>query len=70
MSGYEVERVLSLINENIGANDVLLRSEVFQFIEDNEDLVLDQLRAHESATIPTSFGKITLNLDDLRRAVA
>jgi hypothetical protein len=32
--------------------------------------VLDQLRTHESAVIPTSFGEITLHLSDLREAVA
>ncbi len=70
MNGHDLERVLSLIDENIGANQVRLRSEIIQFIQDHEDQVLDQLRMHESASIPTSLGEITLNLSDLREAVA
>ena len=31
---------------------------------------LAQLRAHDEAVIPTSFGEITLNLSDLHDAIA
>ena len=70
MNGHDLERVLSLIDENIGDNQTRLRFEIIQFIQNYEDFVVDQLRANESATIPTSAGEITLNLADLREAVA
>lgn len=70
MNGHDLERVLSLIEENIGANQIRLRSEIIRFIQNHEDEVLDQLRSTESATIPTSSGEITLNLADLREVVA
>ncbi len=70
MNGHDLERVLSLIDENIGFNQIRLRSEIIRFIQGHEDVVLDQLRAHESAVIPTSFGEIVLDLADLRAAVA
>lgn len=70
MNGRELEQMLSLIDANIGSNQTRLRSEIIRFIEGHEDSVLDQLRAHESATIPTSFGEIVLDLADLRDAIA
>jgi hypothetical protein len=70
LNGRELEHVLSLIDANIGSNQTRLRSEIIGFIQSHEDAVLDQLRAHESATIPTSFGEIVLDLADLREAVA
>jgi hypothetical protein len=70
LNGHDLERVLSLIDENIGDNQTRLRFEIIQFIRNHEDFVVDQLRANESATIPTSAGEITLNLADLREAVA
>ena len=44
--------------------------EIIEFIQRHEDAVLAQLRMHDEAVIPTSFGEITLNLADLREAVA
>lgn len=70
MSSSELEYVLSLRDTNIGTSQTRLRSEIIEFIQRHEDAVLDQLRTHESAVIPTSFGEITLNLADLREAVA
>ncbi len=70
MNGRELEQMLALIDANIGSNQARLRSEIIRFIESHEDIVLDQLRAHESAVIPTSFGEIVLDLADLREAVA
>jgi hypothetical protein len=70
VNGRELEQMLRLIDANIGSNQTRLRSEIIHFIESHEDVVLDQLRAHESAVIPTSFGEIVLDLADLREAVA
>jgi hypothetical protein len=70
VNGRELEQMLSLIDANIGSNQTRLRSEIIRFIEGHEDSVLEQLRAHESAVIPTSFGEIVLDLADLRDAVA
>jgi nitroimidazol reductase NimA-like FMN-containing flavoprotein (pyridoxamine 5'-phosphate oxidase superfamily) len=55
---------------NIGTSQKRLRAEIIEFIQRHEDAVLAQLRTHESAVIPTSFGEITLNLADLHEAVA
>jgi hypothetical protein len=70
MNGWELERLLTFIEENIAANEVRLRAEIIRFIQKHEDAVLDQFRAHQSAVIPTSFGEIVLDLADLRAAVA
>jgi hypothetical protein len=70
LSSQELEYVLSLRDDNIGTSQKRLRAEIIEFIQRHEDAVLDQLRAHESAVIPTSFGEITLHLSDLRDAVA
>ncbi|HEY0264199.1 MAG TPA: hypothetical protein VGC07_06730 [Granulicella sp.] len=70
MNGRELEHVLSLIDENVSANQALRCSEIFRFIENHEDEVLAQLREHKAAQIPTSFGDITLNLSDLLKAIA
>jgi hypothetical protein len=70
LSGPELDYVLSLRDTNVGANQTRLRSEIISFIQGHEDAVLDQLRAHASAVIPTSFGEIVLDLADLREAVA
>jgi hypothetical protein len=70
MSSSELEYVLSLRDANIGSNEIRLRAEMIEFIQQHEDAVLDQLRAHGSALIPTSFGEITLDLSDLHAAIA
>ncbi|WP_263382793.1 hypothetical protein [Granulicella arctica] len=70
MNGRELEHVLSLIEQNVSANQVLLRSEIFRFIEKHQDEVVAQLRHSATARIPTSYGEMTLNLADLRKAVA
>jgi Lhr-like helicase len=70
VNGRELEHVLSMIEENISANQTILRSEVFRFIKRNEDEVVAQLRKNARARIPTSFGEMILNLADLHKAVA
>jgi nitroimidazol reductase NimA-like FMN-containing flavoprotein (pyridoxamine 5'-phosphate oxidase superfamily) len=55
---------------NIGTSQKRLRAEIIEFIQRHEDAVLAQLRMHESAVIPTSFGDITLDLADLHEAIA
>jgi hypothetical protein len=70
VNGREVEHVLSLIEQNVSSNRVLLRSEIFRFIEKHQDEVVAQLRRSASVRIPTSYGEMTLDLADLRKAVA
>jgi nitroimidazol reductase NimA-like FMN-containing flavoprotein (pyridoxamine 5'-phosphate oxidase superfamily) len=70
MSSSELEYVLSLRDVNVGTSQKRLRAEIIEFIQRHEDAVLAQLRTHESAVIPTSFGEITLNLADLHEAIA
>ena len=70
MSSSELEYVLSLRDGNISSSQKRLRAEIIEFIQRHEEAVLAQLRAHDQAVIPTSFGEITLNLADLHEAVA
>lgn len=69
MNGWELERLLKLIDENIEENGVRLRSEIVSFIEKHEDTVLEQLRTEKIARIPTSFGEFLLNIGDLRNQI-
>jgi hypothetical protein len=69
MNGWELERLLKLIDENIEENGVRLRSEIVRFIDKNEATVLEQLRTEEIARIPTSFGEFLLNIGDLRNQI-
>lgn len=69
MNGWELERLLKLIDENIEENGVRLRSEIVSFIEKHEDTVLEQLRSEKAARIPTSFGEFLLNIGDLRNQI-
>ena len=70
MNGREIEHVLGLIDENVEENGKRVRAEMFRFIADHEDDVLSQLRATESARIPTSWGMMTVHLADLRQLAA
>ena len=66
MNGWELERLLKLIDENMEENEVRLRSEILRFMKNHEDTVVEQFRRSESARIPTSFGDFLLRLTDLR----
>jgi hypothetical protein len=69
MNGWELERLLTMIDENIEENEVRLRAEILRFIQNHEDDVVDQLRKKEVARIPTSFGDFALSLVDLRNKI-
>ena len=69
MNGREIEHMLTMIDANIEANQARVQAEMFRFIEDHEDVVLEQLRRTESADIPTSSGVITVRLADLQQLV-
>lgn len=70
MNGREIEHMLTLIDANIEANQNRVRSEMYRFIAEHEDLVLAQLRSRDEAEIPTSSGVITVKLADLQQLVA
>jgi hypothetical protein len=69
MNGWELERLLDMIDENMEANEVRLRSEILRFIQKHEDAVVTQLNKDKSVKIPTSFGEFILNLGDLRNKI-
>jgi len=69
MNGWELERLLDMIDENMEANEVRLRSEILRFIQKHEDAVVTQLNKDKSVKIPTSFGEFVLNLGDLRNKI-
>lgn len=69
MNGFELERILSMIDVNVKANRPRLRAEVIRFIQNHEDEVLAQLRAKSEASVPTSLGIVTLRLADVMKAV-
>ena len=69
MNGWELERLLDMIDENMEANEVRLREEILRFIQKHEDAVVDQLKKQRSVKIPTSFGEFVLNLTDLRNKI-
>jgi hypothetical protein len=69
MNGWELERLLDMIDENMEANEVRLRAEILRFMQNHEDSVVEQFRSSESARIPTSFGDFLLRLADLRKNV-
>lgn len=70
MNGQEIEHMLNLIDVNIAANQNVIKDEMLRFIETHQDEVLTELRATETARIPTSIGTMTLRLSDLRELAA
>ncbi len=69
MNGWELERLLDMIDQNIEQNELRLRAEILRFIKKHEDNVVDQLNKQKSVKIPTSFGEFVLNLSDLRNKI-
>jgi hypothetical protein len=69
MNGWELERLLDMIDQNLEENEVRLREEILRFITKHEDDVVDQLHKHKSVTVPTSFGEFVLMLGDLRNKI-
>ncbi len=69
MNGWELERLLTMIDENLEENGVRLRAEILRFMKNHEDAVVEQFRRSASARIPTSFGDFLLRLSDLRKNI-
>lgn len=69
MNGWELRRLLDMIDQNIEENEVRLRGEILRFIKNNEDAVVEQLKKEKSVKIPTSFGEFVLKLGDLRNKI-
>ena len=70
MNGREIEKLLSLIDESVDASRRSLRAEIFRYIQDSEQVVLDGLRNQGQFSIPTSSGPYMLRLADLEALVA
>jgi hypothetical protein len=70
MNGFELERILSLIEANTALNQPLIRTEVLAYVQAHEDEVLEELRAGRVATIRTSVGPIAFRVADLEAALA
>lgn len=57
--------VIQRMDESAALNGPRLRDETFAYIQNHETDVADQLRDHQFASIPTSFGIVKLRLADL-----
>jgi hypothetical protein len=69
MNGWEMRRLLDLVDQNVEENELRLRGEILRFIKNHEDDVVDRLNREKSVTIPTSFGEFVLTLGDLRNRI-
>jgi len=69
MNGWEMRRLLDLVDQNVEENELRLRGEILRFIKNHEDDVVDRLNREKSVKIPTSFGEFVLNLGDLRNRI-
>ena len=70
MNGSEIERLLTLIDENIEQNSAARNAEFFRYLGDHRREALEQLRTTGAVVVKTSFGDMSASLEDLRRAAA
>lgn len=69
MATNAMDWVVKQIDESVAVNGPRLRDETFDYIQHHEADVVNQLRSHQYAAIPTSFGMIKLTLSDLEAAL-
>jgi hypothetical protein len=69
MSGSELLKTLEMIDDNARANTGRIASEMQEYFQDNQSLVIEQLKASESVFVPTSVGFIEVKLSDLQAAL-
>jgi hypothetical protein len=70
VSTSELRNLYQSIQENAKENTLLVRGEVFRYMEDHQDEVVRELRESSVARIPTSIGVVRVSLSDLRAAVS
>lgn len=70
MNGFEIERLLTLIDQNIALTTASRDEEVIEFVKQHEDEVLGTLRREGYFDVPTSLGVVHLSLHDLEAAAA
>lgn len=70
VNGREIEHLLMLIDHNIAVNSALMRVEVFEYLKEHPQEVLQSLRSTKKALIPTSSGAFTMTLEELQAAAA
>lgn len=66
MNGIAIERVLSLIDDNID----LTKAEVLKYIEEHQHDVIQQLRTTGEARIPTTGGVVIIPMSVLEASAA
>jgi hypothetical protein len=66
MSGRELERMLTLIDENIAMNDKRIWTEIMDYMRDHEEETVNQLSTTQNLTVPTSFGPRSISLKQLK----
>ena len=65
MSGWELERMLTLIDENIEINQKRMWREIMDYMRDHEAEAVHQLSTTKNLTVPTSFGPRSISLKEL-----
>ena len=70
MNGREIERLLTLIDENIAQNERRFSDEVFSYLQQNEVEAIRQLRETQQLEVPTTRGRIMFTLQELQAAAA
>ena len=69
MSGSDLLKMLSAMDENARDTTERVGSEVVSYIRDHTDEVIQQLRASRVALVPTSIGNVEVKPSDLRQAL-
>lgn len=70
MNGKEIERLLTLIDQNIASNRASLSNEFFRYLEGHKADAVEELRSTGGVTVPTAFGRMRFSLQELQQAAA
>ncbi len=70
MSTSELQNLYQSIQENARENTPRIRAEVFSYMAEHQDQVLQELRTSAETRVPTSVGLVRVTLSDLQAAVA
>lgn len=68
MNGPEIERLLTLIDQNIAENGAAMNDEFFRYLDDHRAEALEQLRATGVVSVQTSLGNMRVSLQELQHA--
>ena len=69
MSGSDLLKMLSEMDENARDTTDRVGSEVVTYIRDHTENIAQQLRMNRVALVPTSIGNVEVKPSDLRRAL-